>query len=124
MDEKRRRDGGLVYIGNTAKIESSDIDTSELDTSGGDRPSCAKSYNRASEKKLGDGMHGRQMQKSMHAVKDSSSKTVRTTARLYEGRIKRVWVTAAVNRSGMHSETEKRETKQETSRVSGEDCIQ
>ena len=46
-----------TYIGSTAEIEASDIDTCEFDTSG-DSPSCAESYNRASEK-LRDGMHCR-----------------------------------------------------------------
>ena len=40
---------GVMYISTTAKIESSDIDTCELDT-GSDSPSCAESHNRASEK--------------------------------------------------------------------------
>ena len=44
-----------MYIGITAKIESSDIDACKLDTSS-DSPSCAESNNRAS-KKLQDGMH-------------------------------------------------------------------
>ena len=44
-----------MYIDTTAKIESSDIDTGEFDTSS-DSPSCAESHNRASEK-LCDGMH-------------------------------------------------------------------
>ena len=46
---------GYMYIDTAAKIESSDIDTSKLDTSS-DSPSCAESHNRASEK-LRDGMH-------------------------------------------------------------------
>ena len=37
-----------IYVGTTAKIEPSDIDTSELDTSS-DSPSCAENRNRASE---------------------------------------------------------------------------
>ena len=46
---------GGMYIGSTAKIESSDVDACELDTSS-DSPSCAESHDRASEK-LRNGMH-------------------------------------------------------------------
>ena len=37
-----------IYMGIAAEIETSDIDTGELDTSS-DSPSCAESHNRASE---------------------------------------------------------------------------
>ena len=54
-----------MYIGNTAKIESCDIDSCELDTSS-DSPSCAESHDRASEY-LGDGMHCKKHKKQVNA---------------------------------------------------------
>lgn len=75
--------GECTYIGSTAKIEASDIDTCEFDTSS-DSPSCAESHNRASEK-VGDGTHCERI--NAGSSKDSGGETVRQQQH-YEMQIK------------------------------------